>query len=101
MNCLLTNYTTTINGQEMYLCLNCIVEFQVSTYAKYVVFQSPIYMNARLSKHPSSIQSLSFLNIGLHIQNWNWGFSLGEIMNISLLNSPLLSWDRILDSKKM
>jgi len=52
-------------------------------------------MNAHLSKHP-----LSFLNIGLHIRNRKWGFSIGEIMNISLLNSPLLSWDRILDSRK-
>ncbi len=69
MNCLLANYTTTINGQELYLCLNCFVEFQAPTYAKYIVFQSPIYMNARLSKHPLYIQSLSLLNMGLHIQN--------------------------------
>jgi hypothetical protein len=52
MNCLLTNCTTTINKQEMYLCFKCFVEFQVPTYAKYIVFQSPIDMNAFLSKHP-------------------------------------------------
>jgi hypothetical protein len=55
-------------------------------------------MNALLSKHPLYIQSLSF---GLHIQNQNWGFGTCEIMNVSLSNSPLLSWDGILDFKNM
>jgi hypothetical protein len=56
-------------------------------------------MNALLSKHPLYIQSLFFKNIGLHIQNQNWGLSIGEIMNISLLYSPLLSWDGILNKQ--
>jgi hypothetical protein len=38
-----------------------------------------------------------YFNIGLHIQNQNRGFNIGEIMDIILLNSPLLSWDVILD----
>lgn len=62
MNCLLTNYTTTINRQEMYLCFKCFVEFQVPTYANYIIFQSRIDMNAHLSKHPFYI----------HIQNQNF-----------------------------
>jgi len=40
----------------------------VSTYVKYVVFQSPTAMKTFLSKHPFSIQLLFFKNIGLHIQ---------------------------------
>ncbi len=48
MNCLLGNYTSTINGQEMYVYLNCFVKFQSATYANYIVFQSPMYMNACL-----------------------------------------------------
>jgi hypothetical protein len=56
-------------------------------------------MKALLSKHPLYIQSLSFLNIGLDMQNRNCGFSIGEIMNIGLLNSRLLSWDGILDKQ--
>jgi hypothetical protein len=42
---------------------------------------------------------LSFSTIGLHIQNQNWGFSIGKIMEFFILNSPLLSWDGILDYK--
>jgi hypothetical protein len=94
----LSNYTTTYDGGEK-ICLKCYVEREAPTHAKYVVFQSPIYMNALLSKHPLYIQSIFFKNIGLHIQNQNWGFSIGEIMNICLLNSHLLSWDGILDKQ--
>ncbi len=36
---------------------------------------------------------------GRHIRNQNWGFSSGKIREIILLNSPLLSWDGILDYK--
>jgi hypothetical protein len=37
-NCLLSRYTTTPNGQEVYLCLKCYVECESPTHAKYVVF---------------------------------------------------------------
>jgi hypothetical protein len=57
INFLLANYITTINGEEMYLCLKCYVKFQAPTYAKYVVFHSPIHMNALLSEHPLYIYS--------------------------------------------
>jgi hypothetical protein len=33
------------------------------------------------------------------MQKRNWGFSTSEIIDSSLLNSPLLSWDGILDKK--
>jgi hypothetical protein len=56
-------------------------------------------MKALLFEHPFYIQLLFFLNIGLHIQKWNWGFSIGEIIDSSLLNSPLLNWDGISDKK--
>jgi hypothetical protein len=36
-------------------------------------------------------------NIVLHIYNLNWGFNVGEIIDTSLLNSPLLNWDGILN----
>jgi len=29
----------------------------------------------------------------------DWGFNIGEIIDSSLLNSPLLSWDGILNKK--
>jgi hypothetical protein len=39
------------------------------------------------------------LNIGLHIKNQNWVFNVGEIIDINLLNSPLLSSDGVLIKK--
>ena len=33
----------------------------------------------------------------MHIQSRNWKFSTGQILETSLLNSPLLSWDGITD----
>jgi len=98
-NCLLFNYTTTLNGGNMILCLNYYNEYDAPTYGKYVVFQSPTYMKAILIEHPYYIQLLSFLNIWLHIQNQNWGFCTGKIIDVSLLNSLLLSWDRILNKE--
>jgi hypothetical protein len=45
------------------------------------------------------IYNYSILNIELHIKKWNWGFNIGEIIDSSLLNSLLLSWDGILNRK--
>jgi DNA-binding transcriptional regulator GbsR (MarR family) len=56
-------------------------------------------MKALIIEHPFYVQLLSFLTIGLHVRNQNWGFNIGKIMEIILLNSPLLSWDGILDYK--
>jgi hypothetical protein len=85
----------------MCVCLKCYIERDAPTYVKYVVFQSPTYMKALLSKYSFYIQLLSFLYIGLHIQKHNWGFSTSEIIDSSLLNSPLLSWDGIQDLKNL
>jgi hypothetical protein len=49
-------------------------------------------MKALLSEHPFYMQLLSFLNIVLHIFNLNRVFNASEIIETSLLNSPLLSW---------
>jgi hypothetical protein len=37
-------------------CLKCYIEYNALTCGKYVVFQSPMYMKALLSKHPFYIQ---------------------------------------------
>jgi hypothetical protein len=97
-NCLLSNYMTT-NGKEIKMCLKCYIECDASTYVKYVVFQSPTFMRALLSKYPFYIQLLSFKNIGLHIQKRNWGFNTSEMIYSSLLNSLLFTWDGILNKE--
>jgi hypothetical protein len=42
------------------VCSKCYSERDVSTYVIYVVFQSPTYRKALLSKHPFYIQLLLF-----------------------------------------
>jgi hypothetical protein len=59
-NCLLSNYATTSNGENMFLCLKCYIEYNAPTCGKYVVFQSPMYMKALLLEHPFYIQFLFF-----------------------------------------
>jgi hypothetical protein len=39
-----------------------------------------------VSSHPLHVQLLSFLDIGMYIDSWNWNFSSGEIIETSLLN---------------
>jgi len=53
-------------------------------------------MKTFLLKHQYYIQLLFFLK---HWIIYNWGFNIGEIINSSLLNSPLLSWDGILNKE--
>ncbi len=69
VNCLLSDYTTTSNGKEIYICLKCYIEHDAPIDVKYVVFQSPTYMKPLLSEYSFYIQLLSFLYIKLHIQN--------------------------------
>jgi len=98
--CLLSDYTTTLNGKEIYICSKCHIERDVPTYVKYVIFQSPTYMKAIFVSTSILCTIMFFFNIGLHIQKKNWGFNTCEIIDPSLLNSPLLSWDGILDKNK-
>jgi hypothetical protein len=93
MALLIVNYSIIqlLKMERIYIYSKCYIEHDMSTYVKYVVFQSPTYMKTFLSKHPFSIQLLLFKNIGLHIQKKIWGFNTCEIIDSSLLNSPLLS----------
>jgi hypothetical protein len=59
-NCLSSDYTTTSNGKEIYICLKCYIECDAPTYVEYIVLQSPTYMKALLFEHPFYIQLLSF-----------------------------------------
>jgi hypothetical protein len=47
-NYLLSNYTTS-NGEYMFLCLKCNIEYDAPTCGKYFVFQSQVHMKALLS----------------------------------------------------
>jgi hypothetical protein len=62
----------------------------------YIVIHSPNYMNSMLCLHPIYVQLLSLIDKSLHIQEKHFGFNIGQMSEKSLLSSPLLSWDCIL-----
>ena len=96
-NVCLSQYTTNATGNVMHLCMKCYMNKTKPVNARYVIYQSPSYTKSIISTNPLHVQLLSFLDIGLHIQSRNWGFSTGQILETSLLNSPLLSWDGTTD----
>jgi len=92
VNCLLFDYTTTSNGNEMYIGLKCYIEHDAPTYVKYVFFNHQL-----IWKH--YCLNIHFIyNYCLFIYWITYtkrGFSTSEIIDSSLLNSPLLTWDGI------
>ena len=96
-NAYLSHYTTNAKGNVMHLCMKCNNNKTKPANAPYVVFHSPSYTKSIISTNPLHVQLLSFLDIGMHIQSRNWRFSTVEIIETSLLNSPLLSWDGTTD----
>jgi hypothetical protein len=94
-NCIMAKYTTNENGTLMFICKKCD-KYKYGAYrTSYIVLHSPNYMNLMLSIHLIYIQLLSMVDIGLHIEEKHWGFSVGQITKKSFLYSPLLSWDCI------
>jgi hypothetical protein len=55
-------------------------------------------MSSMVSLYPKHMQLLSLIDIGLHIKERHWGFSIGQ-MNEFFKNSPLFSWNGILVNK--
>ena len=96
-NVYLSQYTTNTKRNVMHLCMKCYMNQTKPVNAPYVVYHSPSYTKSIILTNPLHVQLLSFLDIGLHIQSRNWGFSTGQILETSLLNNPLLSWDGTID----
>ncbi len=79
------------------MCKKCDKDKYNVYRTSYIVLHSPNYMNLISSIHLIYIQLLSLVDIGLHIVEKHWGFSVGKITKKILSNNPLLSWDRILE----
>jgi hypothetical protein len=61
---------------------------------RFVVFMAPSYMRAILSIHPLEIQLLSVVDVSYQmLSRWN-GFAHGVLQTNSLLDSPLIVWDK-------
>jgi hypothetical protein len=76
----------------MILCIQCRSNRNNPSHAPYVVYQPPAYMKSIVTLNPLHVQLLSFMDIGLHMQSKDWGFSTGKIVSDSLLNSHLFGW---------
>jgi hypothetical protein len=93
----MAKYITNENGTLMFICKKCDKNKYSAYKTSFIVFHSPNYMNSMLSIHPIYIQLLSLVDIGLDIEEKHWGFSVKQITKKNILNSPLLSWDGILE----
>jgi hypothetical protein len=98
-NCVMAKYTTNENGEYMYVCTKCDKQQYNFYNTSYIVLHFPNYMNSMLCLHPIYVQLLSLIDIGLHIQEKHFGFSIGQISEKSLLTTPLLNWNGIFIKK--
>ena len=91
-NTYIAKYTTNASGDKMILCNHCHSNRKYLAHAPYVVYQPPAYMKSIVTLNPQHVQLLSFMDIAMHMQSKDWGFSTGEIVSEGLLNSPLFGW---------
>ncbi len=99
VNVIMANHTTFDDEKLMHICVKCHSNLNKPQNVAYIIYyQPPSYMGTLLSTHPLHVQILSFIVIGMHMQSRNWGFTTRQIMETSLLNSPLLSWDGTVDN---
>jgi hypothetical protein len=75
----MAKYTTNENGTLMFICNRCDNDKYNAYRTSYKVLHSPNYMNLMLSIHLIYIQLLSLVDIGLHIEEKHWGFSVKHI----------------------
>ena len=91
-NTYIAKHTTNASGDKMILCNQCHSNRKNPPHAPYVVYQPPAYMKSIVTLNPLHVQLLSFMDIAMHMQSKDWGFSTGKIVSESLLNSPLFGW---------
>jgi hypothetical protein len=85
----MSTYTTTTDGLHVYVCNVCLKFYEQLEWIKYVVFQSMDYMKQILANNPLHLQLLSFIDISMKIEQWNYGFMHGQIQPSGLLDNAL------------
>ena len=91
-NTCIAKHTTNASVDKMILCNQCHSNRRNPPYAPYVVYQPPAYMKSIVTLNPLHVQLLSFMDIGVHMQSKDWGFSTGKIVFNNFLNSLLFGW---------
>lgn len=85
------NSATNASSDKMILCTQCHSNKNKPPNAPHVVYNSPTSMRSIMVTNLLHVQLLIFLEIGVHIQSKDSGFSIGEIVGTSLMNNPLLA----------
>ena len=93
INAYLADYTTNASGHKMIICIQCHLNKNKPPNAPYVVYNSPTYMKSIITTNLLHVQMLSFLDIAMHIQSKDWGFSVGKIVDTNLLSNHLFGCD--------
>ena len=83
-NAYLADFTTNVSGYKMIIYIQCHLNKNKPPNTPYVVYNSPIYMKSIITTNPLHVQMLSFLDIRMHIQSKDWGFSVCKIGGTSL-----------------
>ena len=99
-NYIMLEHRTNSSGQKINVCNRCQSKEDQEKENVYVVMHSPEYIASILKVHPLKVQLLSFLDISLWLEENKFDFASGQIEDCSLLNSPLVCSDGIMDEKE-
>ena len=92
-NAYIVDYTTNASEHKMIIWIQCHLNKTKPPNASYVVYKFPTYMKYIITTNSLHVQMFYFLDIAMHIQSKDWGFSIRKIMDTNLLNNPLFGCD--------
>jgi hypothetical protein len=98
-NYFMAKYTTNATDNFMNICRKCKTSDNLDEYCLYIVTMTPDYLSSLLKLNPLSVQMLSFLDILILLEDCKYGFFSRQISNISLLNSPMLCGDNVINDE--
>ena len=78
-NAYFADFTTNTLGHKMIICIQNHLNKNKPPNVSYVVYNSPTYMRSIITTNFLHVQMLYFLDIAMHIQSKDWGFSIGRI----------------------
>jgi hypothetical protein len=95
----MAKYTTNATSNFMNICSKCKIFNSPDDYYPYIVTMTPDYKSSLLKLNQLRVQMISFLDVSILLEDRKYGFVLGQISNISLLNSPMLCGDNVINDK--
>jgi hypothetical protein len=96
----MAKYTTNATSNFMNICNKCKTFDNPADNCLYIVMMTLEYLSSILKLISLRVQMLSFLDILILLEDRQYGFVLGQINDISLLNSPMLCGDNAINDKE-